>query len=65
MRFYTDGSRVGKKDTTGFFIGWGAVCINGVLVQNSRAGGSNINGLFIWTKWGVEGASFEALKKSL
>ena len=47
MRFYTDGSRVGKKDTTGFFIGWGAVCINGVLVQNSRAGGSNINGLFI------------------
>ncbi|MBP3198173.1 MAG: hypothetical protein J6N21_14375 [Butyrivibrio sp.] len=42
MKFYTDGSRVGKKET-GFFIGWGALCIYGVLVQNSRIGGSNIN----------------------
>lgn len=41
MKFYTDGSRVGKVDN--FFIGWSAVCKNGVIINDSRKGGSNIN----------------------
>ena len=44
MRFYTDGSRVGKlNDGPGFVIGWAGVCDTGVIAAGSRVGGSNIN----------------------
>ena len=41
MKFWTDGSRVGKVGN--FVIGWAAVCNSKVLVAKSRVGGSNIN----------------------
>lgn len=41
MKFYTDGSRIGKVDC--FFIGWAAVCERGVLATGFQQGGSNIN----------------------
>lgn len=41
MRFYTDGSRIGKVGN--FVIGWSAVCELGELVKGSQIGGSNIN----------------------
>ena len=42
MKFYTDGSRIGlhKGDP---LLGWGAVCVSGVVASGSQIGGSNIN----------------------
>ena len=41
MKFYTDGSRIGKVND--FYIGWSAVCEKGVILEKSQKGGSNIN----------------------